>query len=167
MAPATEDLPATTPVELRPATMADARLLFDWANDPTTRAASFRTDAIEWPGHVAWLADRLGSPDARLVIGYQGGLPLGQVRFELDADGTAEISVSVAPASRGRGVGVALVLAGIAMLRADAAFAARRFVARARLDNRASLALFARAGFRRLADGRCHGIACAVFELDA
>ena len=107
------------PVDVRPAIMDDARLLFDWANDPATRAASFRVDAIAWPEHLRWLADRLASPTVRVMIGLEGATPVGQVRFEQDAGGTAEISVSVDAGSRGRGLGVALVLAGIDAIRAD------------------------------------------------
>ena len=46
-------------LQLRPVTPRDARLLFDWVNEPRTRAMSFLSQPIEWDQHCNWLEERL------------------------------------------------------------------------------------------------------------
>ena len=49
---------------------------------------------------------------------------------------------------------------------AGRALAIERILARVRLDNPASLALFAGAGFRERSRGTCFDVPCATFELE-
>lgn len=95
-------------MKLRPATTDDARRLFDWRNDPLTRAMSNNTDPVAWDRHVEWLSKRLardhphrGSQreNPHLYIFELDGEPVGTVR--LDGD---EISYTVAPEHRQKGV---------------------------------------------------------------
>jgi RimJ/RimL family protein N-acetyltransferase len=154
-------------VTVRPATTRDADLLLDWANDPATRAQSFRPDRIEAATHERWLAERLVSPSSRLLIGSEGSTPIGQVRFDRNPDGAVEVGISVAAGARNRGLGRALLDAGLAAVRLDDSFWVRVFVARVRRDNDASAALFRGAGFRFVEESACNGIPCLVFELAA
>ena len=155
--------PAAQAVQLRRATESDADLLLAWANDPPTRAASFEPGPIERPGHLRWLAGRLASPTTRLWIGEADGRPIGQVRFELVANGVAEISISTAPEGRGIGLGRALLAGAIEEAGGDLPIGT--LLARVRLDNPASLALFGGAGFAERSRGICQGLPCAEFEL--
>jgi RimJ/RimL family protein N-acetyltransferase len=146
-------------VRLRRATESDADLLLGWANDPATRAASFHPDPIDRLGHVRWLAARLESPTTRFWIGEaDDGRPIGQVRIEVD-----EISISVAPTARGMGFGRALL--GAAVDEAGRTLPAERLLASVRLDNPASLALFAGAGFVEFRRRLCEGVPCVELEL--
>lgn len=156
--------PSADEVRLRPATSLDADVLLTWANDPTTRAASFQTGQIDPVGHQAWLAERLDSPTTRLLIGYDGEGPIGQVRLERLADGEVEIGISVARDRRGQGLGRALLAAGLEAGRRDAGLDARTFIARVRVDNEASIGLFEGAGFRLRERASCAGVPCLVFE---
>jgi RimJ/RimL family protein N-acetyltransferase len=150
-------------VQLRRATNADADLLLAWSNDPTTRAASFHPEPIERTGHVRWLADRLASPSTGFWIGQADGRPIGQVRVDLVGHETGEISISTAPEARGAGLGRALLAAAIAEARD--ALPISTLLARVRLDNPVSLALFAGAGFVERRRTSCAGVPCAEFEL--
>jgi RimJ/RimL family protein N-acetyltransferase len=155
-------------VRLRRTTESDADLLLAWANDPATRAASFHPDPIDRAGHVRWLAGRLASPTTSFWIGEREGRPIGQVRIELGADtvgahAVGEISVSIAPDARGMGLGRALLLAAID--EAGRTLPVDGLLARVRLDNPASLALFAGAGFIELGRRMCFGVPCAELEL--
>ena len=152
-----------SPLALRRATIEDAELLFGWANDLGTRAASFHPTSIPWEGHVAWLSSRLASPASRLYIASEDGVPAGQVRFELGEDGEAEVSIAVAPGARGRGVGRRLLVAGIAAV-AEESFTAS-VLARVRTDNPASAALFRGAGFAEVGPSTCAGLSCTAFRL--
>jgi RimJ/RimL family protein N-acetyltransferase len=96
----------------RPAKRADAELLWRWANDPEARRQSFTKAAIAWDAHVAWLEARLASPACTILIFSDGGVPVGQVRFDVVGD-MAEISISVAPEQRGRGYGRAMLASAL------------------------------------------------------
>jgi RimJ/RimL family protein N-acetyltransferase len=152
-------------VRLRRVTESDADLILAWANDPETRAASFHPDPIDPSGHVRWLAARLASPTTSFWIGESDdGPPIGQVRVEADGGAVGEISISVAPDARGHGFGRALLLAAVD--EAGRTLPVRRLLARVRLDNPASLALFAGAGFRERSRDTCFDVPCATFELE-
>jgi RimJ/RimL family protein N-acetyltransferase len=150
-------------VQLRRATDADADLLLAWSNDPATRAASFHPEPIERADHVRWLATRLASPSTGLWIGEAGGQPIGQVRVEIVAHEVGEISISTAANARRVGLGRALLDAAIA--EAGEALPISALLARVRLDNPASLALFSGAGFVERGRTTCAGVPCAEFEL--
>ena len=152
-------------VGVRPATALDADLLLAWANDPTTRMASFRRKGIPATAHRRWLAEQLASPSTRLLIGYAGPTPVGHIRLERDPDGRVEIGISVAGEARGRGVGRSLLAAGLEAARLDAGFEVGTFVARVRVDNEASIGLFRGSGFALRERSICQGVPCLVFEL--
>jgi RimJ/RimL family protein N-acetyltransferase len=135
-------------LQLRPVDARDAELLFEWANDPTTRAASFTTSAIGWDDHRAWLEARLRNPAATQWIGSFSGAPVGLVRFDRLDDGTAEIGVTVAPSQRGRGWGPALIDAGCDRMFATGSVTA--ILARIKPDNDASVSSFIAANFNPL-----------------
>ena len=154
-------------VTVRPAVTRDGDLLLAWANDPATRAQSFQPDLIDAATHERWLANRVASASSRLLIGLEGSTPIGQVRFDRSPDGAVEVGISVAAQARNRGLGSGLLAAGLAAARLDGSLGVRTFVARIRLDNDVSAALFRGAGFRLVEASVCDGIPCLVFELPA
>jgi UDP-2,4-diacetamido-2,4,6-trideoxy-beta-L-altropyranose hydrolase len=100
---------AGTSIHLRPATADDARLLFDWANEPEVRAASFNSEPIPWTDHECWFQSRLADPNAVLLIAQNDAdQPVGVARFQI-AGPTATISIAVSARSRGRGYGRQLI----------------------------------------------------------
>ena len=116
-------------VRLRPATIADAQLLFAWRNDPLTRTQSIRTQPVEWESHLAWLAASLQNPDRQLFIAEQA-LPVEQATVVLGTvradkmDEEYELSWTVAPEQRGNGWGRKMVAALIDQLPAGVAYQA-------------------------------------------
>ena len=147
--------------------MRDADLLLAWANDPTTRAQSFQPDRIEAATHERWLDERLRSPSSRLLIGLEGPPRSGRFDSIATRTGAVEVGISVAAHARNRGLGRALLAAGLAAARRDGSLGVRTFVARVRLDNDVSAALFRGAGFRLVEESVCNAIPCLVFELPA
>ncbi|MEZ0482913.1 GNAT family N-acetyltransferase [Fibrella aquatica] len=94
----------------RIATVNDVRLYFDWANDPSTRQQSFNSAPISWEAHEVWFARKVNDPDVLLLVFETNeNIPVGQVRFERQADGEVIIGVSVDNAFRGRGLAVQLI----------------------------------------------------------
>ncbi|HEX5450784.1 MAG TPA: UDP-2,4-diacetamido-2,4,6-trideoxy-beta-L-altropyranose hydrolase [Candidatus Limnocylindrales bacterium] len=131
-------------VRIRSAQPSDEDLLWRWANDPQTRANSLTTEAIPLATHRRWFRERLTGPDCILLIGENGAGPIGQVRFDLSGR-EATVSISVARGHRGGGIGDVLLASAVRELAAgDRADTIRAVV---RPGNRASIELFARAGF--------------------
>lgn len=112
---------------------------------------------------MPWLAARLASPSTGFWIGEADGRPIGQVRVEIVAHEVGEISISTAPDARGVGFGQALLAAAID--EAGEVLPISTLLARVRLDNPASLGLFAGAGFVERGRTTCAGVPCAEFEL--
>lgn len=138
-------------LRLRPATAGDARLLFEWANDPAARAASFQGGVIGWEEHVGWLGRRLVDPDCLLwFVETPAGVPAGVVRFDLDAGGEVTISLNLAPSQRGRRLATPLILAACRELRRRHPGVLVRALIKP--ETLASLRAFVRAGFERQAD---------------
>lgn len=129
---------------LRHAGKSDCRLLWEWANDPGVRGASFHTATISWDEHAAWFADKLDN--ALIYIAEdQQGKPVGQFRIDWLRDGDAQVDVSVASEKRGCGIAAALILKAV-----QAAFRETELVrlhAYVKPENRASVRAFEKAGF--------------------
>jgi len=138
--------PSTGELKLRPATFDDCRLLWEWANDPVVRACSFDTASISWDEHVNWFRQRLDSPRSLLyIIINDRGVPIGQVRFDLDSAGNAEVGISIAAAERTQGYGgTALRLACQRVARESGI---GKVLAHIKEDNSASIGAFSEAGF--------------------
>ena len=133
-------------VRVRRVEESDRRQVWEWANEPATRASSFTTDPIAWDDHVAWFDDKLRDPSVLFFIAVgRDDDPIGQVRFER-RDGEAEISVGVVPTQRGKGLGGVVVAAGTRQAFRDWP-ALERIVGRIRPENRASIQAFDRAGY--------------------
>ena len=143
---------------LRRATEQDARLLWEWANDPVVREASFTSNPIPWGEHVHWLSRKLGDSDCFHFIALEeGDVPIGQVRFDV-ADGKADIDVSVAEEKRGMGFGSAIIRMGVEELTRTAAVGTVHAFVKA--GNRASIRAFKEAGFQNRGEGNAKGHAC-------
>ena len=131
-------------LDLRPAEPCDARDVWTWRNDAAARSASRQTDPVLWPTHEAWFSRALADATRTLLIGVDRETceKVGLVRFDLLESGQRLVGVNVAPERRGRGYG-ALLLAK-ALERQSGAL-----VAEVRPENRASVRLFEKLGFRR------------------
>ena len=138
-------------VRVRRAGPQDAERLWHWANDPDVRARAFSTAPIPWADHIAWFGRKSVSPDSLLLVGIDADdLPVGQVRFDSDAEGIATIDISVDRSRRGEGFGLELFGAALRVACVSGIHTARALV---KPDNAPSLHLFAAAGFEN-AGGR-------------
>ncbi|GAB3824516.1 UDP-2,4-diacetamido-2,4,6-trideoxy-beta-L-altropyranose hydrolase [Hymenobacter jeollabukensis] len=150
---------------IRRATADDARLYFDWANDPAVRRNAVHTEPIEWEGHVGWFGRRLADSAAYLYVLEQDGTPVGQVRIEFDGEHVAAsgiIDYSVDAAWRGRGLGTAILHRALQQLRQDRA-GDWTVVGQVKPQNEASARVFERLGFRRWGTRRLHDEPYDVF----
>ena len=84
---------------IRPAARDDARLLFEWRNDESTRSVSKNRALIAWDEHLGWLDRRLGMDHPNLFLFEVDGQPVATFRI----DGN-DLSYTVAPEHRNRGI---------------------------------------------------------------
>lgn len=96
-------------LRFRKATIEDARRLFEWRNDPDTRANSLNTAPIKWDMHTEWLSKSLANPNRILLIAEDNGTQVGTVRIDIHENGEHELSWTVAPEARGKGIGKRMV----------------------------------------------------------
>ena len=138
-------MPEST-VILRPAREDDCNIIWEWANDPVVRAASFAPDAIPLEVHKEWFSAKLADPDSLLMIAENGAQkPFGHVRFDIVEGKKALASINLAHGWRGKGLGAQLVRKGCSelMRRTNC----ETVCALIKKDNGASVRAFERAGF--------------------
>jgi RimJ/RimL family protein N-acetyltransferase len=141
---------------LRPAVADDARLLWEWANDPQVRASAFNSEPIGWDGHLAWFTRKLRDEGCMILLALsEADAPVGQIRFDRAADGSVEIDVSVAPEQRGQGLGSELIRVGVREYLDRTG--ATHVDAWIKASNFASRRAFESAGFSLLATDDAHG----------
>ncbi|NMZ44365.1 UDP-2,4-diacetamido-2,4,6-trideoxy-beta-L-altropyranose hydrolase [Pseudomonas oryzihabitans] len=132
---------------LRPATLEDARLLFEGRNAERVRQASVNTAPIGWEQHLAWLQQVLAQPERRLLlIGETLDGPVGVLRYDRLEGLRAEVSIYLLPERLGQGWGEHLLSGGEQAVRRHW-IDLESIAAQVRPGNLASLQLFQRAGF--------------------
>jgi UDP-2,4-diacetamido-2,4,6-trideoxy-beta-L-altropyranose hydrolase len=149
-------------LKLRLVREGDRQLLFEWADDPAARAASFHSATFSWEGHVRWFSERLRDSGSVIYIGENAaGKPLGLVRFHIKGE-IAVLSVNVAPEVRGIGWGRRLIaFATHALVRAHSV---QRIDAFVKLGNDASVRLFDAIGYRRVGIKQVAGQEALLFS---
>ncbi|MGH9512486.1 MAG: UDP-2,4-diacetamido-2,4,6-trideoxy-beta-L-altropyranose hydrolase [Terriglobales bacterium] len=143
-------------IHLRPAEENDCRLLWEWANDPEVRAASFSPALIAWDEHVAWFSRKQNDPDCRILVGVDvHSRPVGQFRVESRPDGEGQIDVSLSPGCRGLGYGRCLIELGSRKVFSETAI--ERLHAFVKPENSISRRAFGRTGFTSLGEEDVNG----------
>ena len=156
-----------SPWTLRAAKKGDTRRVFEWANDPVTRAASFQSEPIQWKHHIRWFECSLESPKRYLFIAEYAGIPTALLRFDRHGDGSdwsiATIGVNVSPSERGKGLGTEL-------LRHGTALAGRLSIgcihAEIRSENVASRRAFEKAGYVYAGEADKGGLAAVLYVIE-
>ena len=134
-------------LDLRRTVETDCAVFWEWANDPETRAASFRSNGISWQDHAEWFRTKLADPRAVLYTATnKEGVPVGQLRYQIEGK-RAILSISLGARFRGCGWGQKILIVGTERLFEDSEV---EFIdAYVKPANQASLKLFAGAGFLR------------------
>ncbi|MCR5501875.1 MAG: GNAT family N-acetyltransferase [Lachnospiraceae bacterium] len=146
---------------LRPATENDLLLLYEWANDATTRRMSFHSERIDPDTHAMWFRRKLSDNDCYFYILEHDGTPAGTGRLDrephsgdvLKENGQEDlsssgfsISYSIAPAFRGKGLGE--VLLSLLFEEAEKSVPeAGVLIGEVKKENEASIRCFEKAGF--------------------
>lgn len=146
-------------VWLRPATMADSDLIFEWQSDFFTRRYFNTPEAPARDEHLEWMAATVTNPGRHLNVIMHGDVPVGALRLDLRTGTNGEwkkseragtlhdVSIFVAREHTGLGIGTA------ALRSARRLIPWAHFVADVHAENAASHALFRAAGYH-FEDGR-------------
>ena len=137
--------PGSIPLTARLAGMDDARLLWQWRNDPVTRAGSRSSAEVTWDEHVGWLTASLARIDRVLLVVEHALVPVGTVRWDLEGKGEWEVSITVAPQRRGQSLARPLLRAGevaLSEVESSRGTAVTAYLAVVHVDNEASVRLF-------------------------
>jgi len=131
---------------LRKATIDDAKLLFDWANDCDVRATALIKKKIEWDEHIHWLTNKLHSNESQIfILTDKNNENIGVVRFDQNNDAFV-ISYSIDKLHRGKGMGYLLLQLGIKRILESESQC--KFVATVQTTNIASIKIFEKLGFK-------------------
>jgi RimJ/RimL family protein N-acetyltransferase len=132
-------------LRLRPANSADALKLWQWRNEPDTRAASFDSEPIAYGDHARWLEAKLNDENVFVLIAVAGGeAEIGYVRLDRHGD-SVEVNLSLDRSRRGRGLGTSAIRAATEY--AVDTLGIGRLTARVKPENTASVRAFRAAGF--------------------
>lgn len=110
-------------LEIRRASESDSRDLWDWRNDPATRAASLASDVVNWDDHTMWFNRAITDPLRAIYIGQAQAdfaSSVGMCRFDVDPQlSTAEVSINLNPDHRGKKLSKHLLLESVRKFRDD------------------------------------------------
>ena len=150
-------------ISFRPATMADARQIFDWRNDPLVRQNSFNQNELKWEEHLKWFEQKVNNSRCQMfIICNENTIPIGQVRFDLDEKKTAVVSISLEEKFRSKGNGEESLRQTCGHLTKE--HKAERIIAYIKKENKASYRSFLKAGFKVAAEAKIHSIDSYVLE---
>jgi RimJ/RimL family protein N-acetyltransferase len=132
-------------VTLRPVRAEDCKLVWEWANDPLVRQASFRSEPIPWDEHRQWFSARLRDPLCRIYVAVdESGRPVGQIRFSITGH-EAVANITIGPAFRKMGYGAATIQLGVqAVVRETGITTVHAYVKKTNLPSRRA---FLKGGF--------------------
>jgi len=143
-------------LNIRRASSADCKLLWEWANDPEVRSASFSSQYISWNEHVAWFTRKMSDPNCHLyLIMSENSEAIGQVRFELERPDLAVVSISMAKDKRSRGYGTQAL--ELALKQFNNLTDVRQVIAYVKPDNSRSIRTFEKAGFAKAVERSVKG----------
>jgi RimJ/RimL family protein N-acetyltransferase len=136
------------PFRLRLVREEDCKLVWQWANEPGARAASFSEDFIPWENHLEWFNSKLNDPNCVLYIAVdRDEKPIGQIRYDTD-DTEAVTSINLDEEYRGKGYGSLLI--NMSAKKLFSSYEIDTIHAHIKSENIASIWAFLTAGFEEV-----------------
>ena len=132
-------------LKMRMAELADADLYYHWANDTLVRQNSFSSSEVDYQQHINWFSNKLQSKDCYFYLFLNDeNIPAGQVRIDKSNEEIV-IGISIDEKFRGKSLGVEMLNQA-----ADDylnKFPGNEIMAYIKVENRASINQFTKAGF--------------------
>ncbi|MCW3807466.1 GNAT family N-acetyltransferase [Plebeiibacterium marinum] len=149
-----------TELSYRRATIGDAKLLYEWANEPLVRKASFYSDTIIWENHVAWFKRKLKDSNAQILIFESENRAAGQVRIENGEE--AIIGISIDEYFRGKKLAPMILKMSCKEFWKNNNNPVFAYI---KTDNTASVKSFKKAGFKFERNDCVNGNDCFVYKV--
>lgn len=150
-------------VKLRKASRNDCKLIWELANDPVIRDASFSNAFIPWEDHVKWFETQLNDPHFYFYIIMDASeIPIGSVRFDV-SDAETVVSASIGSPFRGKGYGTAALRLAVNELFKSARI--EQIHAYIKPENKISVSAFINAGFKEIAAGKTNNAGMKFIRL--
>ena len=130
---------------LRPLTVQDDELLFNWRNSEFIVARSSSQKAVTWAQHQAWFASLCSADNMLAYIIEADKQAVGHIRLERQVDNISILTVYLVEQSTGKGGGTWAIQQ--ACLLAGRCWPENTIVAQVRQDNHVAQASFKKAGF--------------------
>ncbi len=133
---------------MRRARQIDARDLWYWRNDKSTRENSLTARRVSFDEHKAWFVKSLRSRFRKIYMATLDGIKVGMVRLDFPEKKIVEVSINIHPQYRSKGLGKQI-------LRQIDRFIQRKYANRIqksiiKLSNFASEKLFSSVGFTQI-----------------
>jgi UDP-2,4-diacetamido-2,4,6-trideoxy-beta-L-altropyranose hydrolase len=133
-------------ISLRPVEINDREWIWQCANDPISRSASFSSETILWNDHIKWFDQKLKDRDCVfwVIVQNLNLHPVGTVRYETSGH-SAIISINITPDNRRRGVGSqAIQISSELLFETTLVTTVHAYI---KIENTASINVFTRSGY--------------------
>lgn len=101
-------------LKLRKALFSDLELFFSWVNESSVRENALKRTEIQLDDHIVWFNKAI--EEKILLVLEINSVPIGQIRFEFDNDGSLILDYSIDVSYRGKGFGRKIIAMGIDFL---------------------------------------------------
>ena len=132
-------------VSLRPATLDDIHLVYQWRNRTDIIKNSTLDRAVPWSEHKDWFTGAVTNSTQALYIVENDKNPVGQLRFDQRLGNTTAVSIYLLPEYQGKGYGVTALKTGCSAVQTVWRGPILAFI---RYDNTRSVSAFQKAGFK-------------------
>lgn len=150
-------------VDYRVANLNDLEIMFEWANDPVSRANSFYPNEISLEEHTKWYNNKLDSQTTIIFIAVDKVLneKIGVVRYEI-GDTNSIVGIHIDQKYRGKKLAKKLLVET-----ADIYFSneSKPIWAYIKRENTASVKAFINAGYVYFKEDEINGVNCDVYKL--
>lgn len=146
----------------RRANAGDVKLVFDWSNDPVTRANSYSSEPIIFENHVTWFSKRLLDKNSYFFIAEVNGRPAGLVRYEIKED-HAVVGILVGAEFRGKGLATEFLRGTCFFFYKENSLPVLAYI---KTHNTASIGAFERAGYHFLREEMVQGHDSYVYKIE-
>ena len=136
------------PISMRVSTSSDVDLYYEWANDELVRQYSFQQDEIQYENHVHWFTSKIENPHFLFLIFFNQDMSaIGQVRINKIDE---EVIIGISVDKIFRGLGYSFKMLKLACQHYFKKYSENEIFAYIKLENKASIASFKKAGFLQL-----------------
>lgn len=150
------------PLRFRKATPSDMMQVFEWSNDPLSRANSYFSEPIPLETHEKWFSARLMDPKSFIFIAEVDHKPAGMVRYSLDQN-NAVVGILIGEEYRGQGLASDFLIETAKLYFKENHLPVFAYI---KVQNTASVKSFEKAGYKKLREEEVHGVESVVYQLE-